>query len=244
MPQVREQIILALLYADDVALLAKNAASLQRALHLAYKWAFTNHMLFGIDKCGVITPPHSGPFELQNAEFPIVDAYKYSGMMVTKDGFDTALNIDYRVNKATKCAQSLRTLGFSPSGFHFRSQVKALHMAVRQTLEYGLAILSNITQDKIKALDNVLLQAMRNFLGVNKFTSKLALQAFFQVEPYSLRIMFLQGNYVARLMSQSHAEKATQRSMILAGQMCNAAIRNRYDLIHRNHNEFSSFCDH
>jgi hypothetical protein len=78
------------LFADDAAGLAESAEMLQAFCHKASAWAGRFEMNFGIKKCGVmVVGPSQGvpdpTIYLQGEILPVVDEYRYLGIMFTKD---------------------------------------------------------------------------------------------------------------------------------------------------------------
>lgn len=85
--QFKEAGITAALFADDIAILVRNPAVLQRAADMAQEWAVGNRMEFNVSKCGYIGQVE-GKIQLGCEEIPKVTGYKYLGAQVNKDGVD------------------------------------------------------------------------------------------------------------------------------------------------------------
>ena len=189
--------IAVLLYADDVVILARDAADLQRALNVADRWRIDNHMRFGVAKCGVVAPAGDAVFMLQGEPVPIVTSYGYLGVDMGIHGVDMERALERRVSKSKAAANRLAQTGMTKDGFYFRTRARLIAAVVRPTLEYGLATLKG-DRATLKKLDDALLYAMRRALGVSGNTCANSLRHVFDFERYATRYVAAEAAALAR----------------------------------------------
>eukprot|EP00123_Amoebidium_parasiticum_P019211 comp24348_c5_seq7/m.46509 comp24348_c5_seq7/g.46509 ORF comp24348_c5_seq7/g.46509 comp24348_c5_seq7/m.46509 type:complete len:752 (-) comp24348_c5_seq7:38-2293(-) len=95
----------ALLYADDLSLLARTPRRLQRLFDVVSEWCKANLMILNIDKCGVLVPDIANnlhTFTLSSKPVPIVPEYKYLGVPVHSVGVMFSHFVERRVELARK----------------------------------------------------------------------------------------------------------------------------------------------
>ena len=105
-----------LMFADDIVLLASTPIHLQKQLKRIGRWAERWEMSFGTQKCGVmkvqrdpsvlqqIVPPVGG-WRLHGEDIPVVNQYKYLGMVLSHD-LDINVIVDDRLAKTKRSLEA------------------------------------------------------------------------------------------------------------------------------------------
>ncbi|RKO96982.1 hypothetical protein CAUPRSCDRAFT_11325 [Caulochytrium protostelioides] len=99
-------------FADDVALVAEDAADMQMACDGFTSWADTHQMRVGIAKCGIMQVPAGddpiAPPVLQRQPLPVVDHYVYLGICLDS-GLSNRAMVSYRADKGAKALGAMTT---------------------------------------------------------------------------------------------------------------------------------------
>lgn len=237
-----------LLFADDEVTIAEDPAQLKEALCALDSWASTNAMKFGIHKCGIMTirgnrscldqAPIS--FTLSSQPVPIVEEYKYLGIMICSDLTFTR-HIERRVQKASTSLNFLTPV-LRDWSIPFAIRRLMLTSLLVPILTYGCE-LSAVTEPSLKRLDQCLGKALKLILRMSEADRSTSLEAIlieFNLRPIAdlllVRRMRLFSKYLgrnktwlARLASSRHRGNRTRqhnwirvtREMMTRFQMAN-----------------------
>jgi len=104
-----------LLFADDVAIFTKKNYDMVKALRICTTWADSNFMRWNARKCGVMVKYKNevpDTFQLQGQFLPIVDEYKYLGVVFKITGADWASFITAIETKSWRLLTFYKAVGF------------------------------------------------------------------------------------------------------------------------------------
>ena len=167
-----------LAYADDIIILGSSENELQAALNCISNWANKWRMNINCSKSSVvhfrrkITPQTGYNFTFGGLALDKVNKYKYLGVMLHE-------NLDYSVIANTLADAGGRALGSvinkykKISGLGFYTYSKLYKSCVNPVLNYSAEVWGYKDFQSINKVQN---RAIRSFLGVNNFTSNLAIQ--------------------------------------------------------------------
>jgi hypothetical protein len=129
-----------LLFADDIAIKARDHKTAQATLDVCERWAVTNLMTWTIPKCGVVgltgEPP---PLTLDGRQIPSVETYKYLGVPHTSKKVDWKAYIESTVKKYENFFKAITIDGHS---WHPTSKLAIWRSFARPILEYCLPIVT------------------------------------------------------------------------------------------------------
>ena len=154
----------ALLYADDIALVANNERSLQLALDNLAEHSHFMGFQFNPKKCEVVAP---GPITvtLYGAPLTQVPKFKYLGVEMNHNGIDAEALVKRNIQKAKSTVGAFIRLGFRAGGLLERTKVLLYKLFIRPQLEYGLSILPHIS-NYLPELEQVQYFALRMMLSM------------------------------------------------------------------------------
>ena len=164
--------VAALLYADDLVLLATSEQDLQIILNELGDWCNKNKMTINEDKSNIVhfrTPSverTNYSFTCGNRTLMLTDKYKYLGLILTE-----FLCYEEMAKNVAKSAS--RALGIviakykSFGGLPFNTYIKLYENIVWSTLSYGAAVWGTKQFSCINAIQS---RAARFFLGVGKYS--------------------------------------------------------------------------
>ena len=134
----------ALFFADDGVLIASTSQKAQSLVNMASRWADAHGMSFNIAKCGYLRThtaartPMPPNILLDKQPIPLVNSYKYLGVMFSSKG------IDFEVQSTLLCERVERQLGamrWFSSTWCPRIRFNILKSILLPTLEYSLPLL-------------------------------------------------------------------------------------------------------
>ena len=173
-PHSNGRFLPALLYADDVAIVASNIDTLKSTLDRVGQWAAKNRMTFGIDKCGVMVFNGSMK-ELRNSKVtlcgqlvPVVVRYVYLGFPIT---FTSSNKYSEVVDAAVPVRKSAgeRVVGACSAFLNNRTiplaaKVDTMRAMIFPVLTYGGEILG-LSETRVASLDAVWKQCVRDVVN-------------------------------------------------------------------------------
>jgi hypothetical protein len=181
-----------LLFADDLALICGQQTHLKRALKYIQRWADTYEMTFGIDKCGLmgfgegaserlrVSPER---WTLSGRTIPIVDSYKYLGLIVTSN-LDLDVMVKDRVAKGVKALNAMRPV-LACVNIPVDIRIRAIRAMLVPVLSYG-GELWGMNEERSVAPQRILTEALKLVLRVSAkstLTSPWTLGLEFNVAP-------------------------------------------------------------
>lgn len=194
--------LLGLLFADDVAAFGFDRASMLATLQRIGDWATRWGMTINQDKCGLVVFSYPGAdgapaaaaravqeeartqsWPLQGGNIPVVDQYKYLGVMINKD-LDFTVHVAYRAEQGRKALFAARDLLANPA-VPLGIKRSVYLTGVRPALVYGAELLGGMNRDLFKPLQEVQTTAVRWMvgLGAKPATHGALLQAEMGIPP-------------------------------------------------------------
>lgn len=187
------------LYADDIALVADDAAHLQTMLNELEGFSVRNNFRFAPAKCEVVAPDGvCGPFRLYEQEMPISPFFNYLGVTMEIGGMAERIHISRLMQKARVALGELQQLGMNETGFS-DSMKRSLYICfVRTNLEYAIQLLKP-TKANIGLLQSVQNDSLRVMCALPSSTSIAALHAHFALPTMATRWEQLHAKWMLRV---------------------------------------------
>lgn len=142
----------ALLYADDICLLARTPRRLQQLFNIVTRWGVENHMRANVTKSGVVVPrgsPVPPAFFLFDIMVPFVSTYKYLGVPVNDSGIMFFHMVRERVASARRKLNLFRLNHFRDTPLHPQHRLVFIRTFILPTCEYGLPLLATLHTNDI-----------------------------------------------------------------------------------------------
>ena len=244
----------ALLFADDIALLAPSLDEMKKLLHICELHSLENNYRFSPSKCEVILDPSvylqyseealSTYLSLYGSALKLSQSFTYLGYRIRYNGIDYQEQIQAQTEKASRATQLMRGVGFNGSGFGFRTKLDAYRAFIRPTMEYGLPIIPALKK-LIKPMERAQHQALASLFGVHHSTSNLAMLAMSGMPSMSHRHALLNakwrehlnnvsdGQFVRQSFLEAKADKTKSRNQNRNGPF-QAALDNKLFLRYSN----------
>ena len=178
-----------LLYADDIALVAENAADLQLMLDCLNEWCGRNSMSINPSKSNVV---HFRPNSLQRVAFDfqcgqhaVSTAEKYTYLGITLNEF-----LDFNVTAKAVAQSASRALGLliakfkCMGGMPYDVFTRLFDSLVWPVISYGASVWGTKSFSCIAAVQN---RAMRFFLGTGKYTPNAAVYGEMGWQPTNIK---------------------------------------------------------
>jgi hypothetical protein len=202
------------LYADDIALIARSTAELQRLLAAAEAHSLSNGYRFNVGKCQVIETPESEQVSLYGRALPSGESFRYLGVQVGKKGIKDADQYEMLKRAGLRALSSLGGL-LNRKDLSALLKLAAYKTFIRPTMEYGMALLKP-TKRHLEALEKIQAAASRMILWVPKSASRLVMEGLLALEPITRRQKLLCANYWAQLSTKDSTflAKAAQGSKL------------------------------
>ena len=129
----------ALLYADDIALIASSPRDLRRLLAIAEEDSLERGYRFSPSKCVVVCMDHS-TYRLYDSPLVHQNSFSYLGIEVNCRGIAARNHAKARATKAVKSAERLKQAGARFRNFPVHVNIQLYAAFVRPGLEYGLTL--------------------------------------------------------------------------------------------------------
>ena len=170
--------VTALLYADDLALVASSEHDLQILLNELNDWCTQNNLTINQKKSNIV---HFRPTDERKSEFTfrcgdkildIVPQYIYLGLLLTED-------MCYEKMSKHVCKVANRALGLVIAkskvfgGFNFETFSKLYDSMVWSVINYGASVWGT---RQFTCINSIQLRAARYFMGVGRYTPNAAVQ--------------------------------------------------------------------
>ena len=178
----------ALLYADDIVLIANTRGDLQKLLGISERDSIARGYRFSPAKCVVLSPIKRA-LKLYGAPLTHQRCFSYLGMEFTFRGVNLKGHFKKRIAKAAKVAILLRQAGARFRNFPTKINVQLYAAFIRPGLEYGLTLAWD-EPSAISLLEKCQKRLLCGLLGVNviarnnvihSVTGCLPIQAIFEV---------------------------------------------------------------
>ena len=184
-----EEMLSALLYADDIVLLAENEEDLQQQLNIVHSWCSKWRISINMDKTKIMhfrttsQAESTFSFTLGDRNVNYADHYRYLG-------YDLYYNLNYEHGTNILAAAAGRALGslvskfFKHNGLTYATYTKLYHSTVVPVCDYAAGIWGIRNYKKCQTLQN---RAMRTFMGVGRMTPILFLYGDMKWVPHYIR---------------------------------------------------------
>ena len=211
--------VVGLKFADDVALICDSINKLRRVLRCIEQWASTNHMEFGIKKCGIMgiggkamtNIRNCDPILLNNQQIPIVDSYKYLGVQIT---YDLDLNVIslQRAEKGRRALAAIRPV-LAKLDIPIKFKVIMIKTLLLPVLTYG-AELWGMSSTRCEPQQRVLNSAMKAVIRSSKYSKAASVHCL--LEEFELNPI---NSIAAALRARAYIKFPTLKTTIAT--LCN-----------------------
>ena len=135
----------AILYADDIALVAESFEVMQGMLDYCTVYAHQHHFLWGTHKCEVLLSRiHDDPprrLSLQGEYLKVCESFKYLGIVFNQKGIDTNACVQRLCKSIGDAGAALVGMGLMPQRYPLHTIASHFRVFVRSCGEYALGIL-------------------------------------------------------------------------------------------------------
>jgi hypothetical protein len=189
-PSLGDALIPALLYADDIALVATSDDIMQKALDICHAHSMANFYRFSPSKCVLMNTRVN--LNLGGEALVSTTSFKYLGIWFSGQGVDHRRHAAEMVGSAWKAY-------FTATSCGLRSMSPATRLVhyvtfVRPIIEYGLPVIS-YPKSSLKILEQCQSALLRLVLGVGRNAAKDAMRLVCGVEELSSRSAALKFNF-------------------------------------------------
>lgn len=191
-PKIGNRKFTALMYADDIALMADNAEDLQTLLDVACEHSLASRYRFNVGKCAIFKPDNACDFTIYGENVPVVSAFTYLGFEFKRTGIDWTAHFGRLSSRARKSLYSLRDCGVNGKGFSLYANLNFYRTFIRSIMEYGLALCPLEGQRIVEKIHN---EALRTIASVGKSASVSTIGLFNDLESVAMRRESLMFNY-------------------------------------------------
>ena len=161
------------MYADDVAIVARNDEEMAAALAGCERNSIDTHYKFNVRKCEVMNTQSN--HKIYDNDVPNCVSFKYLGVMMDKEGIDWRAHLGRLQDKTLKMINFFRSIGYNMNGFRERTRLQIYKTFIRPLCEYGLCMMPK-NGDRFKLIDRVQNQALCAMFSVSRNTSTAALE--------------------------------------------------------------------
>lgn len=139
----------ALLFADDIEIIALNAEDLQNLFDITSLWAESNGMVVGISKCASMSPTPQ-VFTLSNQDVPIATSYRYLGFPHYRRRIDF---LEHAQNMSQKALAVLNICKRQSTGWSEIVKLSLFRSHIRSRIEYGIPLILADSNQRDNASD-------------------------------------------------------------------------------------------
>ena len=191
-----------LLFADDTALIARDAQAMAHLLKVCEKWSQVAGMKFAPQKCVVLGPSIASrpvPLQLYGTDLPSAEQATYLGIPFTQGGIAWKVLCKERTKKAADVIRALAPMGFNARGWAPAASARVYKTFVRPVMEYGMALSCNLPSECLQRYERTQALALRTLCSAPPNTSWNGLRRLLQIEPMAHRTKLLNLQWAARL---------------------------------------------
>jgi hypothetical protein len=188
-----------LLYADDVALIARPQDMLALLIacqnhsdYLGYRWSPS--------KCVIVNSSPHTTYQMYDTNIPAQSLFLYLGIPFAKTGIDPKAMASRLGQKAYTSMVGLGKVGVNPTGFNRHTCVSLYKAFVRPKMEYGLAI-TVFSNTHVAALQKAQDNSLRQIFGGYKSSSTQVMHVLANLPSMASRITSLGAKYLVRALS-------------------------------------------
>jgi hypothetical protein len=126
-----------LAFADDVAIKTKSHQDMQTILNVCSQWSDQNRLSFNLAKCGYIHPGTPTPLLLCGQSLPLVNQYKYLGIVT--DGIRTKWTESFQAS-CLKATNTIKSLYFSSQSWHPKIKLNIIKTYILSQITYSATL--------------------------------------------------------------------------------------------------------
>jgi hypothetical protein len=190
-----------LLFADDIAIKARNWGDAQIAMDICQDWAVKNSQIWGIHKCGV-TKTKLIPYvdlKLGDKIIPSCQSYIYLGLPHTGYGIDWRAYLDKICLKSESFITALLT---RRTGWAYNTRMTIFKVFIRPSYEYCIPLLYTWIQKVdfklMKKLDDIHMNGL-NFIFNTKKYPRDVLESISGLGSFNHRLKILKASLAKHL---------------------------------------------
>ncbi len=152
----------ALLYADDIAMLADTPCTMQAMLDECERFAVERRFFFAPDKCAFTADPEKSDASLFIHGLPIknVAFFRYLGVTMNYKGVDRAAHANAMALSLNDTLRFFRSVGFHGNGLTIPTKVQLYKTFLRPKLEYGIQLLNKTATKRLQREQNFCLRCL------------------------------------------------------------------------------------
>jgi hypothetical protein len=195
------------LYADDIALVAKDKTSLQRMLGRAEEISTTYGFQFNPSKCEVVGDREIS-VTLYGTDLKQSPKFKYLGLQMGPHGLLPQESMERNIENSKKAIREFSRIGFRLGGLRERTKILLYKVFIRPKMEYGLSVLPNTCQ-VIQQLESLQYQALWTMTSQKQGYPGAVLRALSCVQTMRCRAEELKGKWFL------HAQNAKYGSFMI-----------------------------
>jgi hypothetical protein len=195
-----------LLYADDIAIIAKTPHELQLLLDICDNHSMLNAYRFNVDKCEIIDSMNR-KFQIYKMDLKNSETFKYLGVWIEANGINIKRQLNDQANAAKAAAYRYRAVGICANGgFRTEALMHVYRTFARPAMEYCLAVMPKMTKDQVKILEKAQRLALSTLLNLPANCGAQTLQTMLGLPAMENRIKILYYKNIQRtqIMTDMH----------------------------------------
>ena len=194
------------MYADDVAIVARNDIEMEAVLRSCEEHSREIHYKFNVRKCEVMNA--RSEHTIYGEPVPHCNEFKYLGIMVDKKGITWERHLNRMSDKTERMLNFFRSVGFNMYGFRERTRLQLYKTFLRPLFEYGLCMMPPLSKYS-KKLDSLQNKCLNALFSTYTNTSKAALETLTHLPNMSHRWKELSFRWKTRLLTRDQGQMAT-----------------------------------
>jgi hypothetical protein len=206
------------LFADDIAIIAKTVEEMRKALDIVSKWANKWRMAFSPSKCKIIIigKEHAPDidtslFMLQGRSLSVSTAEKYLGVIISDTGTVNLKHVQARIRSAMGAVRAMTDSGVRAWGMAPEAIASLNLILIEKLLGYGLCFVQDFpsTVGKTGSLQVAQGKIAKFILGVGQKTSTTAALAILGWLPIRYLIAIERVRLYMRILAGGEGPQAT-----------------------------------
>lgn len=186
------------LFADDIAVVAKDEQELQAICDVCNEHAEIHHYRFAPSKCVILKEPEGEVnITLHQEVIPVEESFKFLGSYFDHQGFMQTLHLDKMSQKAKTACNILKSTGVNGRAYSADVIITLYKSFVRPILEWG-ANLHLYHHKLLKQMDRTQMQILKSMLSLPNATSSDAILMLAKLETMKNRTMYLRARTLRR----------------------------------------------
>ena len=185
-----------LLYADDIALIARNEADMNTLLRISLGTAERNNFNFNVEK-SVYSAAKTCDLYLGADKLERAVLFNYLGISFDFKGINPAEFVKQKKNKVESTTSFFNTLGLNACGFNLQTKILVYKTFIRSKLEYGLQILYN-SRKSINLLEKIQYKSLCTMFSINNKSSYSTLLIITNLLNMESRTKWLKAKWLKR----------------------------------------------